>query len=128
MDSPKEKMRLGERLIAAKLLTQAQLDLALREQKRRGGLIGKVLLDLGFVTADVISDFLAKEAEAKFINLHRVAIDPAVLQLVPLELAKRFRALPISRKDHRLTVALADPLNVIAIDTLEQVTGLTVEV
>jgi len=109
MNMQKPKMRLGERLIAAKLLTQAHLDLALREQKRRGGLIGQILVDLGFVSAEVISDFVATEAEAKVVNLHRVSIDQAVLRLIPLETAKRFRALPLSRKDHALTVALADP-------------------
>jgi len=121
-------MRLGERLIAAKLLTQAHLDLALREQKRRGGLIGQILVDLGFVSAEVVSDYLATEAEAKVVNLHRVSIDPAVLRLIPLDTAKRFRALPLSRKDHALTVALADPLNVVAIDTLGQITGCSIEV
>src|SRR2546426_6999826 len=62
------------------------------------------------------------------VNLHRVSIESAVLQLVPFDTAKRFRALPLFRKDHTLTVALADPLNVVAIDTLEQITGLTIEV
>src|SRR5438045_6438288 len=94
----KPKMRLGERLIAAGLLTQAHLDLALREQKRRGGMLGQLLVDLGFVTADVIADFMASEAEAKVVNLHRVAIEPAVLHLIPIETARRFRALPLSRK------------------------------
>jgi len=128
MNMPKQKMRLGERLIAAGVLTQAHLDLALREQKRRGGLIGQLLVDLGFVPADVISDFVAKEAEAKVVNLHRISIEPAVLHLIPLETAKRFRALPLSRKDHTLTVALADPLNVVAIDALQQITALSIEV
>src|SRR5207247_1896676 len=110
------------------VLTPAHLDLALREHKRRGGLIGQLLVDLGFVSADVISDFVAKEAEAKVVNLHRISIEPAVLHLIPLETAKRFRALPLSRKDHTLTVALADPLNVVAIDALQQITALSIEV
>src|ERR1043166_880621 len=124
----KPKMRLGERLIAAGLLTQAHLDLALREQKRRGGMIGQLLVDLGFVTADVIADFMASEAEAKVVNLHRVAIEPAVLHLIPIETARRFRPLPLSRKDHTLTVCLADPLNVMAIDHLQQITTFSIEV
>src|SRR2546426_3371497 len=62
------------------------------------------------------------------VNLHRVSIESAVLQLVPFDTAKRFRALPLFRKDHTLIVALADPLNVVAIDTLQQITGLIIEV
>src|SRR4051812_43882021 len=118
----------GEKLIAAGALTQPQLDLALREQKRKGGLLGQILVQLEFVKPEVLSEVLAREAEAETINLHRLPIDQSVLKLVPIELARRFRAVPVSRKDHSLTVALADPFNVVAIDTLHQVTGLNIEV
>ena len=91
----------GERLIAAGMLTQAQLDLALREQKRKGGLLGQILVQLGFVKAEVLSAVLAKEAEAETVNLQRLAIDQSVLQLVPLPLARRFRAVPVSRDGER---------------------------
>src|SRR5439155_2575920 len=105
----KQRIRFDERLLAAGVLTQAQLDLARREQKRKGGLLGPTLVQLGFLTGEVLSDFLAKEAEAETVNLNRVAIDRSVLQLVPADLARRFRAMPVSRVDHTLTVALADP-------------------
>src|SRR6266849_8706106 len=113
--------------MAAGALTQAQLDLALREQKRKGGLLGPILVQLGLVTPELLSEFLAKEAEPETVQLHRLAIDPSVLKLVPLELARRFRAMPVSRNGHSLTVALADPFNVVAIDTLHEVTGLNIE-
>ena len=128
MTTPKLKTRFDERLLAAGVLTQAQLDLARREQKRKGGLLGQTLVELGLLSGEVLSDFLAKEAEAETVNLRRAAIDQNVLQLVPMDLARRFRAMPVSRTDHTLTVALADPFNVVAIDTLQQVTGLEIEV
>ncbi|HYV27985.1 MAG TPA: ATPase, T2SS/T4P/T4SS family, partial [Candidatus Eisenbacteria bacterium] len=128
MDKPKQRTRFDERLLAAGVLTQAQLDLARREQKRKGGLLGPTLVQLGFLTGEVLSDFLAKEAEAEAVNLNRVAIDRSVLQLVPADLARRFRAMPVSRANHTLTVALADPFNVVAIDALHEVTGLGIEV
>jgi type IV pilus assembly protein PilB len=118
----------AERLLAAGLLTQTQLDLALREQRRSGSALAQTLLQLGFVKPDVFSQFLAKEADAQTIRLHRLAIDEATLKLVPMELARRFRAVPVSRTEHSLTVALADPFNVVAIDTLNQITGLHIEV
>src|SRR5882672_5657014 len=124
----KQRIRFDERLLAAGVLTQAQLDLARREQKRKGGLLGPTLVQLGFLTGEVLSDFLAKEAEAETVNLNRVAIDRSVLQLVPADLARRFRAMPVSRVDHTLTVALADPFNVVAIDALHEVTGLGIDV
>ena len=122
------KKRLGERLIEAGLLSQAQLDLALREQKRRGGLLGQILVKLGLVPPEVVSDYLAHEAEAQLVNLSRTIIDKSVLELVPFEVSKRFRAVPLALLDRSLTVALADPLNVQAIDTLHNITGLSIDV
>src|SRR5437879_5034372 len=128
MNAPNVKTRFDERLLAAGVLTQAQLDLARREQKRKGGLLGPTLVQLGFMTGEALSDLLAKEAEARTVNLNRMAIDQSVLRLVPVNLARRFRAMPVSLADHTLTVALADPFNVVAIDTLHQITELAIEV
>jgi len=120
--------RLGERLLESGHLSQTQLDLALREQKRRGGLIGQVLVGLGFVSQEIISAFVAKESATKFVNVNRCVINKAVLQLVAFDTAKRLKALPLSVEDGTLTVALADPCDVVAIDTLQQVTGLALEI
>lgn len=122
------KMRLGERLVEAGLLTKAQLDLALREQKRLGKHLGEVLSDLGFVQQEVIADFLAREARVKVVKLTQLNVNKELLELVPFEIAKRFQVMPIARSDKTLTVAMADPFNVTAIDSLEQITGLKIEV
>src|SRR5213595_3234945 len=126
--SDRPRKRLGERLLEAGYLSQTQLDLALREQKRRGGLIGQVMVGLGFVPQEIISAFVAKESETKVVNVNRCVIDKAVLQLVPFDTAKRLKALLLSRENGTLTVALADPCDVVAIDTLQQLTGLAIEV
>ncbi len=125
---PNPPLALGERLIAAGLLNASQLELAVREQKRRGGPLGKLLIDLGIVPAEKLSNFVAREAQARLVDLNRMVIDKAVMDLVPMDLCRRFRALPVSRLNGSLTVALADPLNVLAIDTLHQVTGLHIDV
>ncbi len=126
--SARPQKRLGERLLEAGYISQTQLDLALREQKRRGGLIGQVMVGLGFVPQEIISAFVAKESETKVVNVNRCLIDKAVLQLVPFDTAKRLKALLLSRENGTLTVALADPCDVVAIDTLQQLTGLAIEV
>src|SRR5438094_6449289 len=126
--SPRPQKRLGERLLEAGYISQTQLDLALREQKRRGGLIGQVMVGLGFVPQEIVSAFVAKESATKFVNVNRCVIDKAVLQLVPFDTAKRLKALLLSQENGTLTVALADPCDVVAIDTLQQLTGLTLEV
>jgi type IV pilus assembly protein PilB len=129
LTAPAPRSNFAERLIGAGLLTQTQLDLAHREQRRSGLPLAQVLIHLGFVKPDLLSQFLAKEADAQTVRLHRLAIDEAVLKLVPVDLARRFRALPIAKKDDdTLTVAFADPFNVVAIDTLHQITGLQIDV
>lgn len=122
------KMRLGERLVEAGLLTQTQLDLALREQKRTGKYLGEVLSDLGFVQQEVITDFLAREARVKVVKLENITIDRDVVNAIPFHIAKEFQVIPISKDEKTLTVAMSDPFNVSAIDSLEQMTGMKINV
>jgi len=121
-------LSVGARLVAAGLLTQAQLDLALREQKRKPSPFHQILANLGLIDPQKLAEFLANEAGAKTVNLNRVAVDQAAVRLVPLAVARRYRALAIARTDLVLTVALADPFDVVAIDALGQVTGLSIDV
>jgi type IV pilus assembly protein PilB len=119
---------LGERLIAAGMLTESQLELVQREQRRRGGVLSRLIVELGFLTADKLSRFMAGEASARMVDLERIIVDQAVLDLVPLDVCRKLRALPVSRVNGSVTIALANPLDVIAIDTLHQITGLHIEV
>ena len=100
----------------------------MREQKRRGGLLSDILLELALAPAEVISGFVAHEAQAKLVAINKLRIEPQLLQLVPVDIAMRYRAMPIARDGNTLTVALADPFNVVAIDALHQVTRLHIEV
>src|SRR5258706_833034 len=118
--------RLGDWLLDEGHLSQTQLGLALREQKRKGKLLGETLLELGFVTQEVLSQFLAHKTQTDSIDLGRIVIPPEVRGLVRGALARRFTAVPLAREDDALTVAIADPLNVTAFDVLEQTTRLRV--
>src|SRR5215467_824059 len=122
------KAPLGDQLIAAGLITGAQLELAIREQHRNGGLLGQILVQLGFVSPEALAEFLGEQAGTKAVNLNRLSVQQNVLSLVPAEVAQRCQAMPVSRHNGSLTVALADPFNVTAVDTLQQVTGLHIEV
>ncbi len=119
---------LGERLIAAGLLGETQLELALREQRSKGIPLSRVLVELGFVAPEKLSDFLARAAQSRVVSVSQLTLDDQVTNLVPRELARRFRALPISRANGSLTVAMADPSNVIAIDAFTHATGLHIDV
>jgi len=125
--APKTKP-LGQRLFESGLLTQDQLDLALRELDRLGGHLGEILIDLGFITQGDLSAFLAQQTESEVVQLAGVYIDPAVLELVPYELAKRIPALPLNREGQTLTVVLANTMDVMAVDVLERKTGLILKV
>ena len=119
---------LGEKFVEAGLITAEQLELALREQQRSAGRLGPILVQLGFVLHDVLADFLAKQAGTKSVKLSRLSIDNSVLSLVPPDVARRCLAIPISRDNDCLTVAIADPFNVLAVDQLQQISGLPIQV
>ncbi|MFK8014040.1 MAG: GspE/PulE family protein [Gammaproteobacteria bacterium] len=119
---------LGARLLAAGLINEAQLDLALRQQKHTGKLLGEVLIELGFVTADVITESVASEAHTRVVDLSSAVVDEEVLKLVSYETAKRFKLIPLEMVDGVLTAAIADAFNVVAIDHLERESGYAINV
>ncbi len=119
---------LGQRLLESGFLTEDQLSLALREMERLGGRLGEILTNLGFITQDVLQAFLAQQTASEVINLADIYIEPAVLELIPYELARRIPALPIKREGNMLTVALVNTMDVVAVDTIERRTGLVLKV
>src|SRR5689334_19502228 len=121
-----QPIRLGDWLLDRGLVNQTQLDLALREQKRKGKLLGEALVELGFVNQETLSQFLAQKTQTESVDLARLFLSPELAKLIPEPLAKRLVAVPIARNGESLTVAISDPLNVTAFDVLEQTTRLQV--
>jgi type IV pilus assembly protein PilB len=126
MAQAQKAVRLGDWLLDRGLVTPTQLDLALREQKRKGWLLGQALAELGFVTQETLSQFLAQKTQTESVDLASLYISPELVKLVPEPLARRLVAVPVSRENNTLTVAISDPLNVTAFDVLEQTTRLQV--
>ncbi len=120
-------LTLGERLLASNLVTPVQLELAECEFRRRGGSLTKLLVELNLVPAEKLAEFIAQETKTEFIDLPRLKLDDAVVRLIPHEVARRLRALPISRTENTLKVALADPANIVAIDQIGRITGMRIE-
>ena len=120
--------RLGDRLLDCGLITHQQLELALREQKRTGDLIGVTLQELGFVKEQDIAAFLAQDAQTEVIDILEAEIDPNLSSLIPYDLAKQFIIIPFRQDGDTLSLAMSDPFNVIAIDTVEQLTHLKIRV
>ena len=126
MPQAQKAIRLGDWLLDRGLVNQTQLDLALREQKRKGWLLGESLTQLGFVTQETLAQFLAQKTQTESIDLAAIVIPPEMVKIVPEALARRLVAVPVSRDESTLTVAISDPLNVTAFDVLEQATRLQV--
>jgi len=119
---------LGQRLITAGLLTDDQLDLSLREAERLQTFLGEAIANLGFVSQEVLTTFFAQDTRTEVVDLKTFLPDPEALHLVSYDMAKRHRLLPLKREGHRLTIAMVDTYDVVAVDTIERLTGLLVEV
>jgi len=125
--APKRKL-LGERLVEEGLVSRDQLELALREQKRTGERIGDILIDLGFVTQELISSALASEAGVNFVQLEDRLVEPKAIRCVPEAMARRYKILPLAVDRGRLTIAMANVFDVVAIDEVQRATGLVVDI
>ena len=119
--------RLGDLLVKEKVITSEQLSEAIKEQKAAGGRLGAVLVKLGFLSDEDVTNFLSRQYGVPAINLSYFEIDPAVVKLVPYETAKRYQVLPLSRVGASLTIAMVDPTNVFAMDDIKFMTGFNIE-
>ncbi len=120
-------VRLGDMLVKAALITREQLNQALQQQQTGGGRIGTNLVKLGFISEDDITSFLSRQYGVPSINLSHFDIDGTVIKLIPSEIAQKHQVIPINRTGNILTVAMADPSNIFAIDDVKFMTGFKVE-
>ena len=119
--------RLGDMLVKATLITKEQLTKALQQQETSGGRIGTNLVKLGVISEDDITSFLSRQYGVPSINLGHFEIDATVIKLIPSEIAQKHQVIPINRTGNVLTVAMADPSNIFAIDDIKLMTGFKVE-
>ncbi|HYY68394.1 MAG TPA: type IV-A pilus assembly ATPase PilB [Terriglobales bacterium] len=119
--------RLGDLLVKEKVITKEQLDRALAEQKKNGSRLGSVLVKLGYVSDEAVTNFLSRQYGVPAINLSYFEIDPSVVKLIPPETARRYQILPLSRVGASLTIAMVDPTNVFAMDDIKFMTGFNIE-
>src|SRR5512141_2739646 len=120
-------VKLGELLLKAKLINGEQLQTALKQQKESGVKLGETLVRLGYVTEDDITETLSAQFGVPSINLTHFEIDPNVLKLVPADVARKYNILPVNKTGATLTIAMADPTNVFALDDIKFMTGYNVE-
>jgi len=120
-------VRLGELLTKASLISQDQLKEALRVQKETGGKLGETLIKLGFVSEEDITECLSQQFGVPSINLQHFEIDQSVIKLIPGDVARKYNILPVNKTGATITIAMADPTNVFAMDDIKFMTGYNVE-
>jgi type IV pilus assembly protein PilB len=120
-------VRLGELLTKASLISQDQLKEALKLQKETGGKLGETLIKLGFVAEEDITECLSQQFGVPSINLAHFEIDSAIIKLLPSEVARKYNILPVNKTGATITIAMADPTNVFAMDDIKFMTGYNVE-
>jgi type IV pilus assembly protein PilB len=125
---PERRMaRLGDRLIAEGLITAEQLGQALAAQKGTRDKLGTILVRRGALTEDRLLAFLSRQYNVPSLTLSQLEIEPDVLRLVPGPLAEKLEVLPIKRSGNTLTLAMADPTNVLALDDVAFMTNLQIQ-
>jgi type IV pilus assembly protein PilB len=120
-------VRFSELLLSEQRITQAQLDVALSHQRVSGGRLGATLVRLGLLSDEDVARALSRQFGVPSIRLDDLDIDPAVIRLIPVEVAIRHEVVPVARHGTTLTLAMTDPANVGALDDIAFITGLHVE-
>lgn len=119
--------KLGEILVRENLITPEQLRETLEFQRAHGGRMGSNLVKLGYISDDVVTAVLSRQYGVPSINLDLFQIEKSVIKLISEEVAQKYTVLPISKNGATLTLAMADPTNVFAMDDIKFMTGLNVE-
>jgi type IV pilus assembly protein PilB len=118
--------RLGDLLVNEGLISHEQLQRALSEQKGSNEKLGTILVRLGLIQEDQLIGFLSRQYGIPSITLSQLDIDPEVVKLVPAQIARKYEVLPVKRTGNALTLAMADPTNVFALDDVAFMTNLQV--
>jgi type IV pilus assembly protein PilB len=120
--------QLGELLMEHGIINEQQLQKALSVQKEKGGLIGELLVALGFAKEEDIAQAITVQYGFPYLPLSSYEIGLEITALIPVRVAKQYLLIPIDKIGNNLTIAMANPLNSIAIEDVEKLSGCMVQV
>jgi MSHA biogenesis protein MshE len=115
-----KKLRLGDLVVAQKLVTPEQLAGALEEQKRSGRRLGRVLVESGYCTDEQIAEAIGRQLKVPYVNLKFYNFKQDIVRRLPESQARRFRAVLLEDRDQRYVVGMADPSDLFAMDELQR--------
>ncbi len=119
--------QLGAFLVECGVINQVQVDSALALQKQKGGLIGEILVQLGFVREENIAQALTAQYGFPYLPLGNYEINTEVINLIPARVAKQYLLVPIDKVGNNLSLVMSNPLNVQAIEDVEMLSGCHVQ-
>jgi type IV pilus assembly protein PilB len=119
--------RIGELLVKENLLSAEQLRRAREESRASGSRLGAQITKLGYLDEGELTDFVEKQYGVPSIDLDQFEIEPAVIQLIPEEVALKHTVIPVNRAGSTLILATADPSNIFAIDDIKFLTGYNIQ-
>ncbi|MFH0924075.1 MAG: ATPase, T2SS/T4P/T4SS family [bacterium] len=122
------RKKLGDTLVDIGKITRDQLDRALQEHSRTKERLGKVIVDLGFLREEEITETLSNQFGISVFDWDNSQVDTSLLSLIPREVARKYELMPVSKVENVLTVVMVDPLDIYAIDEVIRITRCEVDV
>lgn len=116
-----EKLRLGDVLVQQRLISQEQLQQTLELQRSTGKKVGRLLIETGIITEELLANGLARQLRIPFVNLKSFPFRAEVVKLLPEAAARRFKALVLEDRGDTVLVAMGDPLDLFAYDELARI-------
>ncbi|RKY86323.1 type II secretion system protein GspE [candidate division KSB1 bacterium] len=120
--------KLGEALIEKELISPIELKKALEKQRKTGKRLGEILIEEKLLSEDTLLEILSQKLNIPKVKIENQAVDSDTVQLIPYEIAKKHKLIPLFRVGNSLTIAMADPLDIYAIDTVRHLTGMQIKV
>lgn len=118
---------LKQEMINKGLITAEQIKSAEKEAGIRGEGIGRMLIDKGFISSERILKFIGERLHIPYVKLEDYTIDKRVIDLIPETVARRYKVIPLFEIEGTLTVAMADPVDIMSFDVIVKVTGCSIE-
>ncbi|MFA5005486.1 MAG: hypothetical protein WC561_05140 [Candidatus Omnitrophota bacterium] len=119
--------QLGELLLDRGIISQMQLNQALDIQHAKGGLIGEILVELGFAKEEDIAQSLTAQYGFPYLPLSNYDVNPEITNIIPSRVARQYLLVPIDKIGNNLTLAMSNPLNIQAIEDVELLSGCSVQ-
>ena len=115
-----QRIRLGDVLVALKVISTEQLNSSLERQKKTGKRLGRVFVEEGFASEEQIAEALAQQLKLPYVNLKFKELDPEIVRKLPEALARRFRAIVLEEREFGLLVGVSDPTDLFAFDEISR--------